>query len=294
MERFFSELSKITEATENEPMKNHTTFKIGGLAKYFAQPRNIDELKKVVSLARKNEIKCHIIGRGSNILVSDDGVDGLVVALGEKFSACEVKGNEIHALSGVSLSSLSQMALSASLTGLEFASGIPGSLGGAIYMNAGAYGGEMKDVVKESTYLDEDFSEKKCENHLFDYRKSFYTGKNLVITSAVISLKEEKKEKIKEVMSTLALKRREKQPLDMPSAGSVFKRPEGHFAGALIESAGLKGYSIGGAQVSEKHAGFIVNKGGATCKDVVELIDYIKERVYKESNVILETEIKLL
>lgn len=294
MERFFSELSKITVATENEPMKNHTTFKIGGLAKYFAQPGNIDELKKVISLARNSGIKYHIIGRGSNILVSDDGIDGLVVVLGERFSAFEVKGNEIHALSGVSLASLSQAALSASLTGLEFASGIPGSLGGAIYMNAGAYGGEMKDVVKESTYLDEDFTERKCENHLFSYRKSFYTGKNLVITSAIISLKEEKKEKIKEVMSMLSLKRREKQPLDMPSAGSVFKRPEGNFAGALIEKAGLKGYCIGGAEVSSKHAGFIVNKGGASCKDVIELIDYIKERVYKESNVILETEIKVL
>ncbi len=292
MERFFEELSNIAKVTENEPMKKHTTFRIGGPARYFAEPSSKDELKALIKLAKDAGIEPVVIGRGSNLLVSDEGLDTLVISLGENFSNIEVKGNEIYADAGASLSAIARAALKHSLSGFSFASGIPGSLGGAVYMNAGAYGGEMKDVVSESYYLDCDISEKVCKDHEFGYRKSFYTGKDLTITGAKIILTPGDEKVISEEMSSLAQKRREKQPVTMPSAGSVFKRPEGYFAGALIEEANLKGFSIGGAEVSTLHAGFIVNKGNATCKDVCDLIEHIKNAVYKNSGVMLETEVK--
>ncbi|MDO5479857.1 MAG: UDP-N-acetylmuramate dehydrogenase [Clostridia bacterium] len=292
MERFFEEISRITKVTENEPMKKHTTFRIGGPARFFAEPATKEELKALLSKAKEFEVAPIVIGRGSNLLVADEGLDTLVISLGERFSDIEVKGNEIYASAGASLSAIAQAALKNSLTGFEFASGIPGSLGGAVYMNAGAYGGEMKDIVVKSYYLDENLCEQECTEHEFSYRKSFYTGKMLVITGAKIVLSEGDAKEIGDAMAALAKKRREKQPIQMPSAGSVFKRPEGYFAGTLIEEAGLKGYRIGGAEVSTLHAGFIVNAGDATCKDVLGLISHIQKTVYEKNGVMLETEVK--
>ena len=287
-----NKIASITKVTENEPMKKHTTFRIGGPARYFAEPSSKAELKMLIKAAKEEGIKPIIIGRGSNLLVSDEGLDTLVISLGERFSEIRVSGNEIYSDAGASLSAIAQAALKNSLSGFAFASGIPGSLGGAVYMNAGAYGGEMKDVIVESTYLDEELNEKVCTEHDFSYRHSFYTDKNYVITGAKIRLAPGDSKLIGEEMATLAKKRREKQPVTMPSAGSVFKRPEGHFAGALIEGANLKGYSVGGAEVSTLHAGFIVNNGDATCKDVCDLIAHIKKTVYEKDGVMLETEIK--
>ncbi|MBR6720318.1 MAG: UDP-N-acetylmuramate dehydrogenase [Clostridia bacterium] len=292
MERFFEKIAKITKVTENEPMKKHTTFRIGGPARFFAEPGSSEELIALLKTAKESGIKPIVLGRGSNVLVADEGLDTLVISIGENFSDIKVVGNEIYASAGASLSAIAQAALKNSLTGFEFASGIPGSIGGAVYMNAGAYGGEMKDVIIKSFYIDEDLCERECTDHEFSYRKSFYTGKDFVITGAKIRLKEGDAAQIGESMANLAKKRREKQPIQMPSAGSVFKRPEGYFAGALIEEAGLKGYRIGGAEVSALHAGFIVNAGNATCKDVLDLISHIQKTVYEKNGVKLETEVK--
>ena len=292
MKRFFEEISKITKVTENEPMKKHTTFRIGGPARFFAEPSTKEELKTLLSESKEFGIAPIVIGRGSNLLVADEGLDTLVISLGERFSEIIVEGNGIYASAGASLSAIAQAALKNSLTGFEFASGIPGSLGGAVYMNAGAYGGEMKDVVVKSFYLDENLCEQECTEQEFSYRKSFYTGKDFIITGAKILLKEGNAEEIGETMANLAKKRREKQPVTMPSAGSVFKRPEGYFAGALIEEAGLKGCRIGGAEVSTLHAGFIVNAGDATCNDVLKLIEHIQKTIYDKNGVMLETEVK--
>lgn len=294
MESFFKEISEITKITENEPMKKHTTFRIGGPARFFAEPGGKEELIALLKAAKKYGIKPFVFGRGSNLLVSDDGIDTLVISLSERFSSIEVKGNEIYADAGASLSSIAQKAMRSGLSGFAFASGIPGSLGGAVYMNAGAYGGEMKDVVAVSYYLDEEFNVKECIDHEFSYRKSFYTGKDYIIIGAKLVLKEGICEEIKEEMNLLAKKRREKQPVTYPSAGSVFKRPEGHFAGALIEDANLKGCRIGGAEVSTLHAGFIINVGDATCSDVTELISHVRKTVFEKSNVMLEPEIKIV
>ncbi len=294
MEGFFEEISKITKVTENEPMKKHTTFRIGGPARYFAEPSGKEELIDLLKVAKKYNIKPFIFGRGSNLLVSDAGIDTLVISLSERFSDIKVEGNKIYADAGAALSSISQAALKESLSGFSFASGIPGSLGGAIYMNAGAYGGEMKDVVVKSFYIDEEFNVKECTEHEFSYRRSFYTDKDYIIIGAEILLKPGKAEEIREEMNSLAKRRREKQPVTYPSAGSVFKRPEGHFAGALIENANLKGKKIGGAEVSTLHAGFIINTGDATCNDVEELITYIRTTVYEKSGVMLEPEIKII
>lgn len=294
MKRLIGELSRITKVKENEPMRDHTTFRIGGPARYFAEPASEEELKQLIAAARDFSLPYVVIGRGSNLLVDDEGVDALVVHLGDRFSGVDIRGRVITARSGTSLAALAGTAGAAGLTGLEFAAGIPGSLGGAVYMNAGAYGGEMKDVVAESRYLDEEGAFHTVTNHAFGYRKSLYTGKPWIITSARLTLNFGEEASIRATMATLAQKRREKQPLTQPSAGSVFKRPEGHFAGMLIEQAGLKGMSVGGAKVSEKHAGFIVNTGNATCDDVLRLIEKIQKAVQETSGVLLETEIKRL
>lgn len=294
MEQFFRELEKITNVKKDEPMKNHTTFKIGGPAKYFAEPENKEEIKRLIATAKEYDVRVLALGRGSNILVSDDGIDALVIHMGDRFSSVEVCGNVITAASGAPLSKIARCAAENSLEGFCFAAGIPGSLGGALYMNAGAYGGEMKDVVVKSYALDLRLNEKEVTDHNFGYRKSVYRETGDIILGAEIKLEKGDAAKIKAEMSSLAEKRREKQPVDMPSAGSVFKRPEGHFAGALIENAGLKGLCVGDAVVSEKHAGFIVNRGSATADDVKRLIELIEEKVYKAYGVMLEPEIKFI
>lgn len=278
----------------NEPMKNHTTFKIGGPAQYYVTPESVTQIQEVVSLCRDMNIPLHVIGNGSNILVGDDGVDGVVLALFNTFSDYEIKDNVITAQAGMSLIKLSVIALREGLTGLEFASGIPGSVGGAVYMNAGAYDGQMKDVVTSVTVLDEAGNIRILGRDELDmgYRTSAVAKHNMIVLQVIIELKAGDKEQIKDRMNQLSELRKQKQPLEYPSAGSTFKRPEGYFAGKLIADAGLKGYSIGGAAVSEKHAGFVVNMGGATAKDVVELTDYIKKRIIEQFGVTLELEIK--
>ena len=278
----------------NEPMKNHTTFKIGGPAQYYVTPESVTQIQEVVSLCKDKNIPLHVIGNGSNILVGDDGVDGVVLALFNTFSDYEIKDNVITAQAGMSLIKLAVVALREGLTGLEFASGIPGSVGGAVYMNAGAYDGQMKDVVTSVTVLDEAGNIRILGRDELDmgYRTSAVAKNNMIVLQVVIELKSGDKEQIKARMNQLSELRKQKQPLEYPSAGSTFKRPEGYFAGKLIADAGLKGYSIGGAAVSEKHAGFVVNMGGATAKDVVELTDYIKKRIMEQFGVTLELEVK--
>ena len=278
----------------NEPMKNHTTFKIGGPAQYYVTPESVTQIQEVVSLCRDMNIPLHVIGNGSNILVGDDGVDGVVLALFNTFSDYEIKDNVITAQAGMSLIKLAVIALREGITGFEFAGGIPGSIGGAVYMNAGAYDGQMKDVVTSVTVLDEAGNIRILGRDELDmgYRTSAVAKHNMIVLQVIIELKAGNKEQIKDRMNQLSELRKQKQPLEYPSAGSTFKRPEGYFAGKLIADAGLKGYSIGGAAVSEKHAGFVVNMGGATAKDVVELTDYIKKRIIEQFGVTLELEIK--
>ena len=279
---------------ENEPLARHTTFRVGGPADVLFLPESAEELRRAMELAREAGEDCLVIGNGSNLLVRDGGVRGLVIKLAGPMSGISVEGNSIRAQAGASLSQVSRAALQASLTGLEFASGIPGSLGGALAMNAGAYGGELSQVVREATaLLDGEVRTLSREELAMGYRTSRLLREGGIVLSAVLDLKEGDASEIAETMDELNRRRREKQPLSFPSAGSTFKRPEGYFAGALIEQAGLKGYAIGGAQVSEKHAGFLINRGGATASDLLRLIEYVQERVYAQSGVRLETEVRI-
>lgn len=280
----------------DEPMKKHTTFKTGGNASVFIVPENEAELSLTLKLINKNGMKPFILGNGSNLLVSDNGInDRPVIYIGESFNSLElIDETTVRVGAGASLSSLCRFALEHSLSGLEFAFGIPGSCGGAAYMNAGAYGGEMKDVVSRCNHLDLDGSEGFYEGEKLDfgYRHSVYSEDTCVITSIVLSLKKGDKEEIQSKMRELLQRRKDKQPLEYPSAGSVFKRPEGYFAGALIEQSGLKGKRIGGAMVSEKHAGFIINYDNATTQDILELVKFCQDTVKEKFGVMLEREIK--
>lgn len=276
-------------------MKLHTSFRIGGKAKLFIEPQNEKELSSVIGTCNKNDIEYFVLGNGSNLLVSDEGVLKPVIHLGKGFDSLEMPDETtIVAKAGASLSSLCKLALSKELTGLEFAYGIPGSVGGAAFMNAGAYGGEMKDVVYSCAHIDRkgDFGSFGKDELAFGYRRSVYSENGFVITEVTFKLHKGNRDEIEGKMNELLQKRIDKQPLNYPSAGSVFKRPEGYFAGALIEQSGLKGKAIGGAAVSEKHAGFIVNTGNATCGDVTKLIDLCKSTVFEKFGVRLETEIK--
>lgn len=277
-----------------EPMCNHTTFKIGGCADYFITVNNTDELISAVKAVKNADIPLTVIGKGSNILVSDDGIDGAVICLSG--NNIELKENKITAFAGVSLASLCKTAQGLSFTGLEFAYGIPASVGGAVYMNAGAYGGSISDVLYSVTAVDPDgnLHEFYKGDFNFAYRHSVFMENDLIIVSATFELKNGDAKAISDKMEELISKRRDKQPLNFPSAGSTFKRPEGNFAGALIEKSGLKGKKIGGAEVSTKHAGFIVNSGNATASDVMNLVKFVTETVYKDSGVMLEPEIKII
>ena len=279
---------------ENEPLARHTTFRVGGPADVLFLPESAQELQRAMELAREAGEDCLVIGNGSNLLVRDGGVRGLVIKLAGPMSGVSVEGTAIRAQAGASLSQVSRAALQASLTGLEFASGIPGSLGGALAMNAGAYGGELSQVVREAMVLmDGRVQTLSREELAMGYRTTRVLREGGIVLSAVLDLKEGDASQIAATMDDLNRRRREKQPLSFPSAGSTFNRPEGYFAGALIEQAGLKGYAIGGAQVSEKHAGFLINRGGATASDLLRLIEYVQERVYAQSGVRLETEVRI-
>lgn len=279
------------------PMSKYTSFKAGGNASLVVIPKSISSLLAILDACQKDNIEHLILGNGSNVLVTDNGIDSVVIKLGTDISKIElIDETTIYCEAGASLKSLCMFALEHSLTGLEFAYGIPGTLGGAVYMNAGAYGGEMKDVLCSVNHIDLNGNEgtlSKDELNL-SYRHSAYTENGFTITSAVIKLQKGNKEEIKAKMNELLGKRKDKQPIEYPSAGSTFKRPEGYFAGALIESSGLKGKQIGGAQVSEKHAGFIINKGNATATDILNLIKYVQDKVYEDHGVHLETEVKII
>ena len=284
------------EVKADEPMKNHTSFKIGGSADLFVTVGDDRQLVSVISLCSANEIPLFVLGNGSNLLVSDKGIRGVVLKLSGQF--CDIRFNgdgSIHCGAGAQLSKLCAFALEHSLTGLEFAWGIPGSCGGAAFMDAGAYGGEMKDVVISCEHIDlrtgqcGSFSGEELD---FAYRHSVYSGGGYVITALNLRLEQGNKEQIRAKMDELMGRRKDKQPLEYPSAGSIFKRPVGYFAGGLIEQCGLKGAQVGGAQVSPKHAGFIVNVGGATCEDVLGLIADIQKTVREETGVDLECEVR--
>ncbi len=284
------------EYSQNVPMSDFTSFKIGGPADFMCFPDGITQLKNLLGFCREHEIPYFVLGNGSNLLVSDLGIDGIVISLKYFNDISYHPAFEISCGAGVKLSKLCAFALENSLSGLEFAWGIPGTVGGAIYMNAGAYNGEISFVLKECTFIDEEGNivQADVSGLQLGYRSSIFTDSNKVIISARFLLKNERKESIKAVMDDLIDRRRSKQPLEFPSAGSTFKRPAGHFAGALIEECGLKGVSFGGAEVSQKHAGFIINTGNATCNDVLSLIAKIKQEVFLRKSVALEPEVKLV
>ncbi|MBD5470947.1 MAG: UDP-N-acetylmuramate dehydrogenase [Lachnospiraceae bacterium] len=275
----------------NEPMSAHTTFKTGGVADVFVEPSGIEELKETLKLLQGESF--YLIGNGSNLLVSDDGLRGVALHLAAGFGDITVKENTLICGAAATLSQIARTALDNALSGFEFAAGIPGSLGGAIVMNAGAYDGEMKQVVKRVKLMNYagEIVEKDAEEMQFSYRHSILKEQQWIVLEAVIALEAGDKRKIKEKMDELAQKRREKQPLEYPSAGSTFKRPKGYFAAKLIEDAGLKGFRIGGAQVSSKHAGFVINEHNATSADIYALIKEIQRRVEENAGVAIETEV---
>ena len=279
----------------NEPMKKHTTFKIGGPADIFIKVNDTEELKFVLNLAKNENLPINIIGNGSNVLVKDKGIRGIVLKL--NFNEIIKEDKDILNIgAGVLLSKLARFAMEEELTGIEFASGIPGSFGGAIYMNSGAYGNEIADKIILTTYIDENLEIKTItkEEQEFSYRKSIFQKNNWIILGGKIKLEKGNKEEIKRKIEEYSKTRKEKQPLNMPNAGSIFKRGEGFITAQLIDKCGLKGYQIGDAQISTLHAGFIVNKGNATAKDILKLIEFTQDKVKEKFNVNIEPEIKIL
>lgn len=277
----------------DSPMKEHTTFRVGGPADYYITVDNVAELKAVIARCKTARIPYMLIGNGSNLLVSDEGLRMAVIRLSGEFREMKAEGTSVVCGAGATLARLCTFAQSDSLAGLEFAFGIPGTVGGAIFMNAGAYGGEMKDVLKSVTHLTPSGEVETVPADTLDlsYRHSIYKENGCVILSAEFSLTEGDSVKIKALMDDIMNRRVSKQPLEYPSAGSVFKRPEGAFAGALIEQCGLKGATVGGAQVSQKHSGFIINIGGATCKDIMDLVKKVQTTVKEKTGYFLEREI---
>ena len=299
MEKFVMELQeKLGEEglKLQEPMKEHTTFRVGGPADLFLMPKNAEELKESIEILKKYDVPMMVIGNGSNLLVRDKGIRGAVIQVYNRMAEITVDGEIIEAQGGALLSAVAAKAADASLTGLEFASGIPGSIGGAVVMNAGAYGGEMKDVLVSVDVLTKELEVKTipAEELELGYRHSIVPEAGYIVLGAKLKLKKGEDAAIRGRMAELAEQRREKQPLQYPSAGSTFKRPEGYFAGKLVQDAGLKGKTIGGAQVSEKHSGFLINIGGATAQDILDLIAFCQKEVQAQFGVTLETEVKIV
>ena len=294
-------LDSVTEAMPElvirteEPMSKHTTFRIGGAAEVFAAP-DARELPQLLAMAKGADVPVTVIGNGSNLLVGDRGIAGLVIEIGERMSEVRIEGTILVAGAGALLSKAAQTAAAAGLGGLEFAAGIPGSVGGAVVMNAGAYGGEMKDVLQSVKVLTEEgeLLILTTEDLELGYRHSCVPERKYIVVEATMELAAKPEEEIRACMAELRAKRVEKQPLEYPSAGSTFKRPEGYFAGKLIMDAGLRGYTVGGAQVSEKHCGFVINKGDATAADVRQLMQDVHDRVKEQFDVELEPEVKLI
>lgn len=279
----------------DEPMSSHTTFKIGGPADIYMEPPT-SEVVSLINLLRNQGIPFIVIGNGSNLLVSDEGIEGVVISLGRNASNVTIEGNIVKAEAGAMLSKVANLSAEAGLTGLEFASGIPGSIGGAIYMNAGAYGGEIKDILISATVLtaDHQLIDVNADELKLSYRHSSLMENGAIVLETSLGLKEGNKEEILNQLAEIRQQRILKQPLDFPSAGSTFKRPEGYFAGKLIDDTGLRGYSVGGAQVSEKHCGFVVNTGDATCADVIKLMRDVDEKVFSTTGVHLEPEVRII
>jgi UDP-N-acetylmuramate dehydrogenase len=280
----------------NEPMSRHTTFRIGGPADYFLMPKTEEQVKEVLEICTENQLPFFLLGNGSNLLVSDSGYRGVVIQLYRNFSAVEIEGTTLYVKAGCLLSTASRAAMEAGLTGMEFAGGIPGTLGGGVVMNAGAYGGEMKDVLESVKVLTQEgkFLTLQADRLAMGYRTSLIKKKGYIVLEAALKLAPGDREEIRQRMRELTKLRTGKQPLEFPSAGSTFKRPEGYFAGKLIMDAGLRGYRVGGAMVSEKHCGFVINVENATAEDVKQLIGDVQETVREKFGVTLEPEIKFL
>lgn len=281
---------------QEEPMSQHTTFKVGGNAEYFVAPDSIEGIKAVVEVCKKHKVPYYVCGNGSNLLVSDEGFRGVILQIFHNLNECKMEKGKITVQAGMLLTKVAKLISQDGYTGMEFAIGIPGTIGGAVAMNAGAYGGEIKDVITKATVLNKEgqvLTLNKEELEL-GYRTSIITREEYIVLEAEFELEQGKQEEIKALCEKNSKARIEKQPLEFPSAGSTFKRPEGYFAGKLIMDAGLRGYTIGGAQVSEKHCGFIINKGNAKAKDVLDLIQYVQKKVMEEYQVTLETEVKML
>ena len=301
-DNFYEKLTEIVAAQqihEQEPMKNHTTFRIGGPADWFVTPESGEQVADLFRAAKEAGKEVYVIGNGSNLLVGDRGIRGLVIQIGRAFSSIEIEGETILAKAGDSLAKIAQKAYEAGLTGFEFAAGIPGTLGGAITMNAGAYGGEMKDVLEQVQVLclDGSMREIPAEELALSYRHSKVPEEGWIVLGAKIKLAKGEKTDIKGKMDEYSLARRTKQPLEYPSAGSTFKRPTGYFAGKLVQDSGLKGAYVGGAMVSEKHSGFLINYKDATAKDMQSLIRQVQEKVYQDSGdlkITLQTEVKMI
>lgn len=279
----------------NEPMSKHTSFKVGGNAEYFVEIYDIDILKRIVDFSKNNNLDINVVGNGTNLLVLDSGIKGLVIRY--VANKIEINDNYVSVDAGVLNGVLAQELLKKELSGFEFASGIPGTIGGAVFMNAGAYGSEIKDIIEEVTYFDmsDKTVHKICNNECkFDYRKSIFSEMDTVILNAKLRLNKSSYDLIKKKMDEYRDKRISTQPLNKPNAGSTFKRGDGFITAQLIDEAGLKGFSIGGAKVSEKHAGFIVNDNNATAKDIIELIEYVKKTIYEKYNKKIEVEVRIL
>ena len=296
---FYNQLIKIINEERvltEEPLNQHTTFRVGGPADYFVMPNKIEEVKAVVDLCQGANMPYYVLGNGSNLLVSDKGYRGVIIQIYKEMNDIQVVGDCIRAQAGALLSKIGSVALEARLAGFEFAAGIPGTVGGAVVMNAGAYGGEMKDILASATVLTPDGEVIKLTNEELElgYRTSIILKKAYIVLEAVYQLKPGDQETIRAKMTELKVQRVTKQPLEYPSAGSTFKRPEGYFAGKLIQDAGLRGFQVGGAQVSEKHCGFVINKDHATATDMVALMNQVSEKVMQEFGVRLEPEVKRL
>lgn len=281
---------------ENELMSKHTSFRIGGACDIMVSVNCVEFLQELLMLCKNSEIPYYIVGKGSNILVSDKGLNGVVILLSNDFSQVNVNGEEIECMAGAKLGHVCQVALENELTGLEFAYGIPGTVGGAVFMNAGAYGGEMQDVVVSCKYIDNCGQIKEIPLSQMDlsYRHSVFSENGYCVISVLFKLAKGDKEKIADRMNTLMERRKDKQPLEFPSAGSTFKRPEGDFAARLIEVCGLKGAACGGAEVSTKHSGFVINKKDATFDDVMGVVDIVKEKVFEQTGIKLECEMLIM
>lgn len=279
-----------------EPMKLHTSFKIGGPADLFFMPKSIDNLLEMIQLCRELSLPFYIMGNGSNLLVGDKGYRGVVIQVYKNLSGFKIEGNIVRAEAGILLSKLANRIYDAGLEGFEFASGIPGTLGGAVYMNAGAYGGEMKDVILWAEVLTRHGQIKRMSNKELElgYRHSALMKDGDIVLSTELRLMAGDQKEIRGKMDDLNFRRKDKQPIEKPSAGSTFKRPEGYYAGKLIMDAGLRGYRMGGAQVSEKHCGFVINTGNATSRDVMDLIKYIQKKVKTQFGVDLEPEVRMI